>query len=181
MRIIAGKLKGHRLVSFAADHIRPTTDRVKESVFNKLAAVIEDALVLDLFSGTGSLAFEAYSRGAAKVTAVESNGKSLKIINENLKKLKLEGAIRVEPFDVFKFLSRYKGEGFDIVLVDPPFTKKLAHDVLTALSASQALKTGTTVVVEASSHERVEDTYPRLELLDRKDYGDKQVSFFTCP
>lgn len=180
MRVIAGKLKGHQLVAFAADHIRPTTDRIKQSVFNRLAPDMEGARVLDLFSGTGSLAIEAHSQGAAAVMAVENNSKSLRIIRENLKKLKIEDQIQVRPMDVFKFLTGSQEDAFDIVLVDPPFTQKLAHDVLLKLSASQVVKTGSIVVIEASTHERVEDSYGRLRLLDRRDYGDKQVCFFTC-
>ncbi len=181
MRVIAGKLKGHQLVSFSADHIRPTTDRVKQSIFNKIAAHVEGGRVLDLFSGTGSLAIEAYSQGAVSVTAVESNPKSVKIIKENLKKLKIENEIQVFPIDVFEFLEKYEGEAFDLVLIDPPFTQKLAHDALMAIAPTKALKPGSVVVIEASSHEQVADAYPPLALVDRRDYGDKKVSFFACP
>ena len=181
MRVIAGKLKGHQLVAFSADHIRPTTDRVKQSIFNKVAAHVEGGRVLDLYSGTGSLAIEAFSQGALAVTAVESNAKSVRIIRENLRKLKIEKEIQVFPIDVFKYLSRFDGEAFDLVLIDPPFTQKLAHDTLLALAPSKALKQGSVVVIEASSHERVEDSYLPLQLIDRRDYGDKKVSFFACP
>ena len=181
MRVIAGKLKGHQLVSFSADHVRPTTDRVKQSIFNKVAAHVDGGRVLDLYSGTGSLAIEAHSQGALAVTAVESHPKSVQIIKENLKKLKIEKEIQVISIDVFKFLSRFSGEAFDLVLVDPPFTRKLAHETLLAIMSSKVLKPGSVVVVEASSHETVEDSYPPLQLIDRRDYGDKKISFFACP
>jgi 16S rRNA (guanine966-N2)-methyltransferase len=181
VRVIAGRFKGHRLVSFSAGHIRPTMDRIKESIFNKLAIHIEGARVLDLFSGTGSLGIEACSRGADSVVAVENNAKSIRILKENLQKLKIEAEVEVSTLDVFKYLQRYTGAAFDIVIADPPFTKKLAHEALLAISSSKALKSGSFVVIEASSHERVDESYPGLELLDRRDYGDKQVSFFTCP
>lgn len=181
MRVIAGKFKGRRLVSFDADHIRPTTDRVKQSIFNKVAAHVDGARVLDLYSGTGSLAIEAYSQGAASVTAVESNNKSVRIIRENLAKMQIEDGIKVVPIDVFKYLARFEGEAFDLILADPPFTQKLAHDTMVALAVSKTYKPGTVIVLEASSHERVEDEYPSLKLIDRRDYGDKQVSFFACP
>ena len=84
MRIIGGKYKGLYLTNFKADHIRPTTDRVKESMFNILQAQIEDARVLDLFSGTGNLGIEAISRGARHVTFVEKNKKSIQILKENI-------------------------------------------------------------------------------------------------
>ena len=80
MRIIAGKYGGRRLKAFKADHIRPTTDRVKETLFNILQSYIPEAHILDLYAGTGSLGFEALSRGASDVMAVEQNRKSLSII-----------------------------------------------------------------------------------------------------
>ena len=100
MRVISGKYKGRELVSFKADHIRPTTDRVKESIFNKLQSHIAGARVLDLFSGTGSLAIEAISREAESVTAVEMNKKSIEIIKKNLQLLKIT-EIEVLGQDVF--------------------------------------------------------------------------------
>lgn len=179
MRIIAGRLKGHRLKSFNASHIRPTTDRVKESVFNKLMHDIDGARVLDLFSGTGNLSFESYSRGADMVMSVESSKKSIKIIQDNIKHLKITSGIKVVSKDVLAFLKGYDGEPFDIILVDPPFTKKMAHDVMVVLSASAVLKEGVLIMIESSIHEKIEDQYGGLTLSHRKSYGDKVVSFFT--
>ncbi|MGE0763282.1 MAG: 16S rRNA (guanine(966)-N(2))-methyltransferase RsmD [Bdellovibrionales bacterium] len=181
MRIIAGKFKGHRLVSFSAHHLRPTTDRVKESIFNKLQMTTPGSRFLDLFAGTGALSIEALSRDAAEVVSVESNPKSLKIIRENLEKLKISTGVEIQPLDVFKYLQRYKGAAFDVVLADPPFTQKLADQVMQAIAGSAVIGPGTVVVVEASAHETMQDSYPPLVLTDRKDYGDKLVSFFACP
>lgn len=181
MRVIAGKFKGRRLVSFDAAHLRPTTDRIKGSIFNKLAAEIEGARVLDLFSGTGSLAIEALSRGADEVTLVEKNPKSLRIIRQNLEALKVQAGAQIEGQDVFQFLKRYSGAAFHIILVDPPFTQELADEVLKALATSAAVATGTLVAIEAGRHEKLAETYEPLVLKDRRDYGDKSVSFFTCP
>ncbi len=181
MRIIAGRFRGRRLVSFQADHIRPTTDRVKESVFNKLQGEVDGARVLDLFSGTGNLACECISRGAVSVDAVELNRKSIIIINENLKLLGIEDEVRVFQDDVIKYLKRYEGVPYDLVIADPPFTEKMAHSVLEALAASSAVGEQTTVVTESSSHETVADSYPNLEKVDERDYGDKRVSFWRRP
>ncbi len=178
MRIIAGRWKGRRLVSFKADHIRPTTDRVKESIFNKLQAEWDGARVLDLFAGTGNLGFEALSRGASAVLAVELSSKSIDIINRNVTELAAEAEHRTVKADVLRWIEKYAGEPFDIITCDPPFTEKLAHDVLTRLANCPAVGEGTTVVVEASSHERVDESYGALICFDRRDYGDKQVSFW---
>lgn len=179
MRIISGKWRGRRLVSFKADHIRPTTDRVKESLFNKLQSEWEGARVLDLYAGTGNIGLEALSRGASEVVAVELSGKSIDIIRRNLAELEVGREYRLIKDDVVRFLQKYKGEAFDIIMADPPFTESLAHATLEALSQSEAMGTGTTAVVEASSHERVDESYPALTCLDRRDYGDKVISFWT--
>ena len=86
MRIISGKYKGRVLTSFQADHIRPTMDRIKETLFNKWMHDVEGATVLDLFAGTGSLGLEALSRGAIHIDFVEKNEKSVAIINKNLER-----------------------------------------------------------------------------------------------
>ncbi|MCM2281829.1 MAG: 16S rRNA (guanine(966)-N(2))-methyltransferase RsmD [Bdellovibrionaceae bacterium] len=195
MRIIAGRFRGRQLVSFSAGHIRPTTDRVKESIFNKLQNDVLDGRVLDLFSGTGNLAIEALSRGAAAVTAVELNKKSLMIIRENMQKLGIQNEIQVVGDDVLKYIRRYKGDPFDVILIDPPFTEKMADVVLQTISQamSQAIsKAGSSAVsdgseilapegvimIESSKHEIVQDEYPALERFDHRDYGDKLVSYF---
>jgi 16S rRNA (guanine966-N2)-methyltransferase len=190
MRIIAGRFRGRRLASFDADHIRPTTDRVKESIFNKLQGYFDDARVLDLFSGTGNLAFEALSRGATFVEAVEMSRKSIAIIQKNIELLELEKSeIRVVCEDVLKYLRASQGPQFDVVLADPPFTKAMADEVLKALVDSKVVGLETIVMIEASSHETVEDRYESttgdrlifrpLVRFDQKDYGDKKVSYFS--
>lgn len=179
MRIIAGRFRGRRLAHFDADHIRPTTDRVKESVFNKLQGYFDGARVLDLFSGTGNLAFEALSRGASYVEAVEMSRKSIAIIQKNIELLELEkNEIRVVCDDVLKYLRSNKGAPYDVVLADPPFTKTMADEVLKALGESELVGPETIVMIEASSHEVVEDKYADLVRFDQKDYGDKKISYF---
>lgn len=178
MRIIAGTLKGRKLVSFTAQHIRPTTDRVKESIFNKLQGTLEGARVLDLFSGTGNLAIESHSRGASYVEAVESHPQSLKIIKKNIDILQISGFIQCIKFDVLKYLQNYQGETFDVIFIDPPFTKSLSHSVLEAIGSSSVLKQGTWIVIESSKQERVDKEYNGLKFLEQKSFGDKKVTFY---
>lgn len=183
MRVIAGRFRGRQLVSFSADHIRPTTDRVKESIFSKLQNDIPGGRVLDLFSGTGNLAIEALSRGADEVVAVEMNKKSLMIIRENIDKLGIKGEIQVVGDDVIRYIRRHTGLPFDVILVDPPFTEKMADEVLEAVSAKitegeDLMKPDATLMIESSKHETVKDEYSTLERFDHRDYGDKIVSYF---
>ena len=179
MRIISGKFKGRQLKSFAADHIRPTTDRVKETLFNKLMGLVEGARVLDLFSGTGNLAIEAISREAQWVDLVESHPKSVQIIRENLTHLKIQDGFKIFPMDVFKYLKSYSGAPYDLILADPPFTQKLADSVMQAIAQSQCFHEGTQIVIESSSKEICGDSYPPLIRLDQRVFGDKYLNFFV--
>lgn len=179
MRIIAGRFKGHHLVSFQADHIRPTTDRVKESLFNKLQFEIEGVTVLDLFCGTGNLGLEALSRGASHVTFVEKNSKSIQITKENIAKLKVAPAeYKIMNSDVLSYLKKYSGPPFDLIFVDPPFTEKMADVVMTTLSESAVWKPETTIAIESARQEKMLDDYGVLHRFDFREYGDKILSFF---
>ncbi len=179
MRIIAGKFKGHNLVSFDADHIRPTTDRVKETLFNKFMIQVEDSRVLDLFSGTGSLGLESLSRGALFCDFVDESRKSIQILQKNIEKLKLEQEYySIQQKDAFSYLKKYEGQPYDLILIDPPFTKKIADEIMTALSVSQVFHAHTRIAIESQKKERMVDQYGRLQRYDVKDYGDKILSFF---
>jgi 16S rRNA (guanine966-N2)-methyltransferase len=179
VRIISGQFKGRQLVSFDADNIRPTTDRVKETLFNKLMGRVEEARILDLFSGTGNLAIESISRGAAHVDLVENHRKSLEIIRKNLALLKIESGYKIFPVDCFKYISGYEGEPYDLIICDPPFTRAWAHDLAEKIGASdRLLAPGGWLVIEASSQERMDENYPGLIRLDQRIFGDKHLNFF---
>lgn len=179
MRIIAGKYRGHQLVAFKADHIRPTTDRVKETLFNKIQFQLEGAKVVDLFCGTGNLGLEALSRDASFCTFVEKNPKSLIITRQNIEKLKVPAnQYKIINMDVIAFLKSYAGEVFDVILADPPFTEKMAHDVMVAASQSAGFGAHTIMAIESEKKERMEKEYGDLVRYDQKDYGDKYLNLF---
>ncbi len=179
MRIISGKYKGRRLVSFNADHIRPTMDRIKETLFNKLVSYVEDAKVLDLFAGTGNLGLEALSRSARHVTFVEMNAKSIDVINRNLDLLDIEDSqCELLKKDVLKFLKSYSGEPFDLVFIDPPFTERMADEVMKALSQSKVFGDHSIIAIESVKQEHIGDLYEELVCFDRQNYGDKSLSLF---
>lgn len=178
MRIISGKYKGHQLVDFNASHIRPTTDRVKESMFNILMGQVEGSRILDLFSGTGNLGIEAISRGAAEVNFVELNKKSIDILKKNLSKLKVTETYFIHQKDVLGFLRTYEGEPFDVIFADPPFTERMAHDVMLAASVSKVFGEHTVMTIESAKKERLDDDYSNLVRYDIREFGDKSLSFF---
>lgn len=180
MRIISGKFGGRRLIEFSADHIRPTTDRVKESIFNKMGGSLEGLRVLDLFSGTGSLGLEAISRGASKVVFVDSHVRSVAILKKNLQALDNPKEAQVLHLDVFKFISKRPFESFELILIDPPFTKKLANECMRSLSQQRGLiAENGWIVIESGQGEDLDKKYEGLELFDQRDFGDKVVSFFV--
>lgn len=180
MRIISGRFKGRVLASFQADHIRPTTDRVKESLFNKWMGYVEEARVLDLFSGTGNLGIESLSRGAKHVDFVELNNKSIQILKKNIELLKLEPAeYSITKQDVLLYLKKYQAEPYNLILADPPFTEKMAHDVMQTLDSSKCFDENTLIAIESHKKERIDEAYVNLYRYDFNDYGDKVLSFFA--
>ncbi len=179
MRIISGRLGGRKLLAFNADHIRPTTDRIKEVIFNKLQSLVEDSEVLDLYSGTGSLAFEAVSRGALHVTAVEKHPKSVEIIKKNMAHLAVtEDDMTLVRDDVFDYLKEPFGSGYDIILIDPPFTEKLADQTMQALAASELNQFPCVVFIEAGKGEVLKETYGAFKQKELKEYGDKSLGIY---
>ncbi|MCB0394751.1 MAG: 16S rRNA (guanine(966)-N(2))-methyltransferase RsmD [Bdellovibrionales bacterium] len=179
MRVISGKLKGRVLRSFKGQRIRPTTDRVKESVFNIISAHLEGARVLDLFCGTGNLSIEAISWGAQSCVAVDNHRDSINLTKANIEDLEIKRYVKVIQQDVKTYLAKYIAEPFDVIFADPPFTEKMADDVMTWLSKSQCYGPNTIIVIESSSRETIQDEYSDLKCVDRRTYGDKLASFFS--
>lgn len=142
IRIIAGKHRGRKLPVLLADGLRPTTDRVKETVFNWLMPYIHDANCLDCFAGAGSLGFEAFSRGASQVTLIELNNNAAKQLQANKKLLNAENVI-VTNTNSLDFLKSSAKQEYNLVFVDPPFRKGLvtetAHLLNNGWLANQAL------------------------------------------
>lgn len=179
MRIISGRLGGRKLVEFNADHIRPTTDRIKEVIFNKLQALVEESEVLDLFSGTGSLGLEAVSRGALHVTCVEKHPKSVDIIKKNVANLAItEDEITIVREDVFDYLKEPFGSGYDIIFIDPPFTEKIADQVMQALAESELNQFPCVVFIEAGKGETLRESYGAFKQKELKNYGDKSLGIY---
>lgn len=120
MRIIAGRWKGHGIKSVKGRHVRPTTDRVRESWFSALGHSVVDARVLDLFAGSGALGLEAASRGAASVVLVEKARGPAGVIRSNIERLGASDVCTVVVDDAFRFVSRVEAP-FDVALADPPY------------------------------------------------------------
>lgn len=179
MRIISGRFGGRRLTSFKADHIRPTTDRIKEVIFNKLQSDIDGARVLDLFSGTGNLSLEALSRGASFVDSVEKHPRSVDIIKKNMQLLGIsKEEMCISKKDVFSFLKQPFTQGYDVILIDPPFTEEIADEVLQALSASSLSQFPSKIFIEAGKREMLREDYGPIRQKELKNYGDKSLGIY---
>lgn len=176
MRIVAGSRKGHRIVAPRGAVTRPTGDRVREAAF-ALIGPLEGAAALDLYAGSGAMGLEALSRGAASCVFVELDQEACRVIQRNLEKLRLAGAV-VENRDVVVVLrdERARGRRYDLVLVDPPYEAWERHAAELAEHLPGLLAEGGLVVVETS--ERVEPELP-LDLVTTRRYGSARITVFS--
>ena len=146
LRIVAGKWRSRRLPVAEEPGLRPTSARIRETLFNWLASTIEGSRCLDLFAGTGALGFEALSRGAREVVFVENSARAAAALKESVKVLEATGA-RIHQADAISYLKR-EPEPFDIVFLDPPFADDLLEDLCRLLSEGNWLADGARVYLE---------------------------------
>lgn len=183
MRIVGGRFRGKALAAPQSRDIRPTSDRLRESMFNILAHglgdPVEGARVLDLFSGTGALGLEALSRGARFCLFVEEGAEARGLIRTNVETLGLTGATKLWRRDATTLGSRAPMEAFDLAFLDPPYGKGLAEAALAAMIAGGWMKPGATVVVEETAE--VELAVPAgYEIVDVREQGDSRVHYLRC-
>ena len=151
MRVIAGSARSLRLKTLDGMEIRPTTDRIKETLFNIIGPSVYDSVFLDLFSGSGGIGIEALSRGAREGFFVEKNPKAMSCIKANLKFTRLESRAVTITRDVMDALYRLEGEKvFDIIFMDPPYDRGYEKSVLRYLAESDLVYEDTMIIVEAS-------------------------------
>ena len=180
MRVIAGSARSVPLVSIDGLETRPTTDRIKETLFNMLQSRIEGSHFLDLFAGSGQIGIEALSRGAADCVFVEKAKNSAECIRANLKKTKLEDAATLMTSDVMSAVSVLgrSGKRFDLIFLDPPYHKGLALDALSAISRSKIADGDTLLIVEAALDEDLSDAESLgYEIVRVKQYKTNQHLF----
>lgn len=178
MRIIAGVLRGRTLQAPKGHATRPTTDRTREAIFNLVQSrlPLDGADVLDLFAGTGALGFEALSRGAAVVTAVEQNSQVLKMARQNADSLAVADACVFLRADALRYLHQYRGPQFDLILADPPY--RLAGLTRLPDLALPHLKPGGLFVLEHDKYHSF-DAHPALDT--SRPYGRTTVTVFRAP
>jgi len=185
MRIVAGKYRSRILKSIRGNALRPTSDRLRETLFNVLGPNVADSRFLDVFAGTGAVGIEALSRGAGEVVFIENHAPAAVLIRRNLESLAITNGVQVLPLDALRALekiaARHKPTDapFDFVFVDPPYAEKDQYDrVLGFLGAAPFLTQGSLVIAE---HRRTFELPQRIgRLLQTRilRQGDAALSFF---
>lgn len=179
MRVTGGRLGGRLLRAPRGHAVRPTADRIRESLFTRLGG-LEDCVVLDLYAGSGSLGIEALSRGAAQAIFVERAGPALAALRANLQALELEAVARVHRGDVQAVVRRLGAAGhrFDRIFLDPPYASDEVSRALRAIVTSGILAEGAEVVVEAPRR-HPPDPIEGLARIDQRSYGDTAIVRFA--
>ena len=177
MRIIGGEARGRRIKS-PPGRVRPTSDRVREALFNILRDRIKGAAFLDLFAGSGAVGLEALSRGASRVVFVEDNPSRVKAIRSHVREFGWAERSTIARLGADRFLDGIT-TAFDIVFVDPPYHTGQMEVVIPRLLSSRALGSGTLLVLEHLSSAPVEIMDDQLEPLRTYRYGDTTLSLFT--
>jgi 16S rRNA (guanine966-N2)-methyltransferase len=185
MRIIAGHFRSRRLAAPAGEATRPTSDRLRETLFNVLAPRIEGAAFLDLYAGSGAVGIEALSRGAASVVFVESAPPALKVLRANLASLTVNSGVRIQAGGVGVFLRRaFAGNApaFDLIFLDPPYAAADEYAGTLGLLGSTAagrLTPNGLVIAEHRRKQQLETSYGQLARVRLLEQGDAALSFYA--
>jgi 16S rRNA (guanine966-N2)-methyltransferase len=181
MRIISGTSKGKKLRPLRGQGIRPTSDRVKESIFNILGEEVDGKHVLDLFAGTGNLGIEALSRGATRSVFVEKEKLAIDLIKKNLSHCGFDDRVHIMTGEVeraIRLLHR-KGEVFDLIFMDPPYRRGLVQKTLGILQAQPLHHEDSIIVIEHDRREPLSESMEEWVLLRKRPFGDTVVSFIA--
>ena len=180
MRVVAGSVRGFNLIVPSGKNTRPTTNRIKETLFNILQWDIAGCRFLDLFSGSGGIAIEALSRGAKEAVMVEKDREAVRCIKQNVQHTKMDDRSRVMPMDVMQALRRLEqaGQSFDIIFMDPPYQLNAEKEVLTAIADSKIADEDTQIIIEATlDREFSEDELACFDVVRVKEYKTNKHIF----
>lgn len=184
MRIIGGSARGRRLATPSNERIRPTADRVKESLFSILTSLLgnlDGCRVLDICAGTGNLGIEALSRGAAEAVFIDNHRESAQLVAKNLALAGLNDRGRVVEKEAIAALTSLAGceKPFHLVFLDPPYRQGLAERIIEQLATSPLIDASTVVVAEIAVREELPKTIEKLWQFDRRTYGDTAIVFYV--
>ena len=181
MRIISGYLKGKKIDLPKDDFTRPLKDMVKESIFNiiehsnDINSKLKEAVVLDLFSGTGSFGLECVSRGAKKVIFNENYNSAIEILEKNIKNLNCENKCQILKSDCFNLLKNFN-EKVDIIFMDPPFKEEKINELIISITEANILKQNALIIIHRNK-KNDESLSERLKIVDTRYYGLSKIIF----
>ena len=179
MRIIAGKARGRKLIPPATMETRPTLDRVKEAMFNTIQNHILDAVVIDVFAGTGSLGLECASRGAAEVYLIDKSPATFPLLKQNVENLRFEDCsypLNMDSYEALRALAK-KGKVFDIIFIDPPYNMKVIDKILNYINQNNLLNKNGQVICEYQN-DILKEEYGDIKLFKIKKYAIRYVAIY---
>ena len=181
MRLISGTFRGHQVKTLKGDNLRPTSDQLRETLFDVLGPQVEGSRFLDAYAGSGAVGLEALSRGATRVVFIEHHRAAAQMIRKNIEALDLPSGFRVMTCTVVTGLERLTGEGaqFDFVFLDPPYEEiREYHHALRQLGRAQLISQASLVIAEHSRRVLLERSYGSLARTRELRHGDAQLSFY---
>lgn len=180
MRVIAGIAKGRKILPPEGMVTRPTLDRVKEAMFSMIQNYIPEAVVIDVFSGTGSLGIEAASRGAKKCYLVDKNPTTFSILKKNVENLKFQDICQTLNGDSYEILKKLgkKGEKFDIIFIDPPYAKEMIPLAIKIIEDYSMLKEEGIIMCKIDSGEEIFKGHGDIVLINQRKYGNTTVLLY---
>ncbi len=176
MRVITGSARGRRLKELEGLETRPTTDKVKESLFSIIQFDIEGRRVLDLFAGTGQLGIEALSRGAAECVFVDRRSDAVELIRENVKLCGMEDRARIKKGDALAYL--HSGEKFDLIFLDPPYASDLLDQALETISRFDICRGHGIIIAESAADHVLPPVQPPYSLYREYRYGKIKLTVY---
>ena len=173
MRVITGSARGRRLKELEGMETRPTTDRVKENVFNLIQDHVRDADVLDLFAGTGQLGIEALSRGAAHCDFIEHNGTAYNVVSKNVQTARVQDRASLHRVEARDFLAKAAAKKYSLIFLDPPYGGTILENALSGIERFDILSANGIIICESA----VEDRFAHgFEVIRERRYGATMIT-----
>lgn len=176
MRIISGMRRGHKLFEFEGGDVRPTTDRVKESIFNLIQSFVPGSACLDMFAGSGALSLEALSRGARHAVLIDMDKRSIDIIKKNVTSLKFSEYCDIINMSCFDYMDKAK-EKFDIIFLDPPYNNGFIEPALRGILEHDILADEGIIVLESDDTD-FHDEYASFSVYRQRKYGRTYITVY---
>ena len=176
MRILTGKFKGYKL-KVPKSHIRPTMDSIREAIFSLIRYKLENAIVLDLFAGSGSLGIEALSEGAKICHFIDNSFKSIRCIEANINKLQININVKTFQSSAINYIKRCKQNYYDIIFMDPPYKANVITEIVNVIYENNIFKSDGIVVAECRKDEDLSEI--KGKIIKSKIYGDTRITLVS--